>query len=95
MSKLVFAIPDAESPGWLRRQRQAVAFAQRASADMTPETLDELVAFLAVYVKEPVGPDEAREALFDATQNQIMGLLAAIAGGANERPLSVPPTDKS
>ncbi len=96
MSKIVFAIPDKDAPGFLRRQRQALVFAEKARRDMTPDTLDELVLFLSAFVTEPVDRGEAREALFDATETQIIGLLNSITGGAaGTPPLSVLPSDKS
>jgi len=36
--------------------------------------------FLSGYIVEPADPEEAREALMDATKEQIDGLFALIAG---------------
>lgn len=43
--------------------------------------IDEMVDFLLPLVKEPVDRDEARAALWDASQEQFEEMMAALIGG--------------
>lgn len=77
--QLVFAIPGPDEPGYLLRQRKALAFAQEFEGNATPELLDKLVDFLADFVEEPEDRGEAKDALWNASETQIMELLAAVS----------------
>lgn len=77
--ELVFAVPGADEPGYLIRQRKALKFAQEFEGGATPELLDGLVDFLSEFVEEPSDPKEAKEALWGASENQIMELLGAVS----------------
>jgi len=94
MTQIVFEPPGADSPGYLRRSKRALEFRQRSQKkDIGPEIIDEMVEFLLPYVKEPAERDEAREALFDASEAQFMQLIDAVSG-EGENPTSAQPTSE-
>ena len=76
--ELVFEVPGPDAAGYLRRQRRVLEF-RRAEKD-APESIDALVEFLADYVSVPEDREEAKEALMEASENQIDELLEAISG---------------
>lgn len=78
---LVFKLPGKDTPGFLRRQREAIRFSENLKDNPTVETVDALVSFLVDYVEEPKDRKEAAEALWDASENQFMELLGALSGG--------------
>lgn len=78
------AVPGKDKPGYLKRQRRAVSFSRAFSdRDVTPELLDELVDFLADFVVEPADREQAKELLWDASEEQFSEILAAISGGGS------------
>lgn len=80
MADLVFTPPDENTPGYLRRQKQALEFMQSLKGDPTPKTIDNMVEFLVEFVTEPKDKDEARNALWDASQAQFDALLKSVLG---------------
>ena len=79
--ELEFSIPGPDAPGFLRRQRKALEFAEEfAQGTVTPGTVDALVEFLVEYVTKPANKDEAKEALWDASEDQFNMLLGALTG---------------
>ncbi len=87
MSKIHFDLPGADEPGFLRRSRRALELQEQLSklqvGSIPSSVIDDLIEFLADYVTEPQGRDEAKEALLDASQNQFMEMLNAITGTDN------------
>ena len=84
MTDLVFTPPDENTPGFLRRQREALEFMQVLKGDPSPEAIDGMVSFLVEFVTEPVDKKEATEALWDASEAQFNELLAAVLGKAED-----------
>lgn len=80
MTNLVFDLPTRETPGYLRRQREALRFMRLLKEDPSEETIDSLVDFLVQYVSEPKEPEAATDALWDASQEQFEQLLNALTG---------------
>lgn len=84
MSQIEFTLPSKDSPGFLRRTRHSLAFAQQLERAKTQAellaALDQMVEFLLEFVTVPVDRDEARAALEDASQTQLMDLLRHIGG---------------
>ena len=81
MVDLVFNPPDAQAPGFLRRQKKALQFMRAFDVDNpTPDMIDDMVEFLLDYVTEPADRDEARNLLWDASQEQIMMLMQSVGG---------------
>ena len=74
--ELVFTFPTAETPGFLRRQKAAVAL-QNELASPTAETLDKMVDFRMQFVKEPEG-EKARELIWQMPQTQFEEVLKKI-----------------
>jgi hypothetical protein len=80
--QLVMKLPTKETPGYLRRQKRALEFRERARADgSSPKLIDEMVEFLLPFVQEPEDPAQAREALWDASESQFDEIMASITGG--------------
>jgi len=84
MGKLVFEVPGPEAPGYLKRQRKAAEFFSEDS--LTPERFDVLIEFLLPFVKEPKDRKQAREALWDMSQNDYDELMNLVGGGSGEVP---------
>jgi len=81
---LKFKAPAPDAPGYLLRMKKALAFQQQLSDNPTPETIDALVDFLVDYVTEPADKEEARDALFMASQAQFNDLLTAVVADSAE-----------
>ncbi len=79
--KLVFDLPTKDSPGYLKRAREAMVFERSMRGEPSPEAMDNMVAFLTQFVAEPTDPAEKTEALWMASENQFIELLQAIRGG--------------
>lgn len=89
MSEMIFNLPDAKTPGYLRRMQKASELAAASKGgELTPEVVGMMVDFLVDFVTEPKDRKEAKEALWDATQEQIDQMLSAVMGGTAEQ---VPP----
>ena len=84
MSKIVFAPPGPDTPGYLRRVRGALEYQRKLTTNPEPEAIDSLVEFLLPYVEQPADRDEAREALWDASANQFNQLLSEIVGRSED-----------
>ena len=84
MTNLVFTPPDENTPGFLRRQREALKFMQLLKGDPTVEAVDGMVDFLVEFVTEPADKNEAIEALWDASEAQFNELLGAVLGKADD-----------
>jgi hypothetical protein len=96
MKELVFSPPGRGEPGFLRRTQKALAFQVEMKNDPRPETIDKMVDFLLTYVEEPKDRAEAREALYEATEEQFNQLIDVIVGGSanGENPTSAQPKNE-
>lgn len=83
---LIFKAPGPATPGFLRRQRQAMELLAMDTRAEGPAAIDRMIDMLLPYVVEPEDRDAARAALEDASQNEFDSMLAALAGRAD--PLS-------
>ena len=81
MSELTIKLPDATTPGYLRRMKQADQYRQ-GLREGTIE-FDELVEWLLIYVIEPADKDEARETLLDLSKEQYIAVLDTINNPPN------------
>jgi hypothetical protein len=94
---LRFRVPGKDAPGFLRRQREALAFAETLSAkeNVTAAVIERIVEFLLPYVTVPQERDAARQALWDMSEDQFYQLLNAVTGadvgapGAATVPLAI------
>lgn len=82
--QLRFKIPGPDEPGFLRRMRQALELQEQLQSNPNPATMEKMVEFLSVYVDGP--QDKAVEMLWDASQEQIEQLVAAITGQEDSGP---------
>lgn len=81
MTDIVFELPTPQTPGYLRRLKALTEFQEAQKSEEDPlMRLMAMVEFLSGYVTQPADRDEAYEALLDASQEQIDGLFALIAG---------------
>jgi len=87
VNNIIFNPPTPQTPGFLRRAREAIRFSELLKETPTVETVDALAAFLLQFVSEPVDRGEAIEALLDASQEQFQELLTSLTGGGEENPL--------
>lgn len=90
--QLVFEPPGKETPGYLRRQRKAIEFMaklQTLATDPAPDVVDDMVEFLLPWITVPEDRDEAREMLWDASEQDFWDLFNAVQGGAEK---NSPPT---
>lgn len=96
MAVLVIEVPDRKAPGFPKRLKKVttlLAALKNLDADnFSPEVVDALIEGLLPYVAEPKDPEAAREALWDASQEQFEEALQALAAMA---PLSVTPSKRS
>ena len=81
MSKIVFNPPTPDSPGYLRRLHAALSIREEWKRDLSPDAVANMVEFLLPYVTEPEDRAAAREALWDASEQQFDDLLALVTGG--------------
>lgn len=90
MTDVVFELPDANTPGYLRRMKRLLDYQETVkNPDMNEgDRFGLMVRFLLDYVKEPADKDQAYEALLDATKEQIDNLFALIAGKGS---VEIPP----
>ena len=82
MTQIIFELPDAKSPGFLRRSRELAEYQDAVKQESLSELakFELMVKFLKRFVKEPANEQEAYEALMDATQEQINDLFALLTG---------------
>lgn len=80
-------VPDKTAPGFLKRQRKALEFSKLAnSGKLVPEDIDSLVDFLAEFVTEPVDREEAKAALWEASEQDFSDILNAISSSGQVLP---------
>ena len=77
MAKLKFVIPDADAPGFLRRQRKLMEFIN--CLDDSPEKWSRLVDLLLLYVESPKDSKAAEEAIWELSQNEYEKVLKQIS----------------
>lgn len=80
MTQIVFNLPNKETPGYLRRAKRYLEL-QESMANPTASSFDDLVEFLADFVEEPADREQAKDALMDASEAQLMQLFDAVGGG--------------
>ena len=76
MSELTIKLPDAQTPGYLRRLMQAEKYIKAIKSGEA--NYNELIEYLLIFVIEPEDRDEAREVLLDANYDQYIDVLKLI-----------------
>jgi hypothetical protein len=85
---LHFTPPNKQTPGFAKRLKRALVFQQQiSSGNATPQLVDDIIQFLADYIKD-VPRDLAVELLYDASEEQFMDMLTGITGSEEAQ---VPP----
>ena len=87
MSKLVFELPTAQTPGYLKRMKSAIEYNRRLKGrdPMDPEMVDDMVGFLLPYITEPKDREEARNLMYeDLTEEQFSQMMVALTGADKE-----------
>ena len=88
MTEIVFAKPGKQTPGFLRRLHNRITFEEKQkNAQSDLERFENMVTFLLDFVTSPADRNEAKEALMDASQEQIDGLYEVLG----EKTETVPP----
>lgn len=97
--KLKFSPPTIDTPGYVRRAKKTIELSnslnklKKAGEEYAdPKLFDDLVDFLVEYIEEPKDRNEAKEALYDASQTQFTDMLNALMGGGQE---AIPPTSET
>jgi len=84
MSQLTFTPPGRDTPGYLRRMREALRFQELIQEKPSVQTVDAMIDFILNFVTEPKDKDEARALLLDASEQQFTDMLGAITGDMTE-----------
>lgn len=95
MTEIVFDLPTADTPGYLKRQRAAVALQGELAKNPTEQTVDKLVEFLVAFVKEPADRKDAREAVWMLPQARITELIKMLSESQTPPKESAPPATGS
>lgn len=84
---LIFHVPGPDEPGYLERMLAVAGFIEMMEArKVAKQGFQDLIRFLADYVREPASLDERMKLLRQATENEIKGLLEALADAGNVDP---------
>jgi hypothetical protein len=73
--------PTRQTPGFARRSKAMMQLQQRMR-DNDPDAWDAVVAVLAPYVTDHAGYASAEDALWDASQDDLMAALQALTGNS-------------
>ena len=85
--KLVFVVPDGDAPGYLERMLAVAGFTEMLETKKVSKSgFNDLIRFLADYVREPASLDERMGLLRKASENEIKGLLEALANAGEVNP---------
>lgn len=86
---LIFKVPGPDEPGYLERMVAVAGFMEMIESKKAKrQGFLDLVRFLADYVSKPESLPEREELLMKATQNELKGLLNALAGSGSVDPTS-------
>jgi len=86
MTEIVFAFPTKDTPGYLKRQRDALKLKAELAASESEASLGKLVEFLARYVTEPADPEAAVEAIWEMSEDQFNSALGHLTAGSQTPP---------
>ena len=86
MTEIVFSFPTKDTPGFLRRQREALKLRADLAGDESDGALTKLVEFLVRYVTEPADPAAAIEAVWNMSEDQFNAALTHLTAGSQTPP---------
>lgn len=80
-NEIVIRPAGADTPGFLRRMRTALALQERMLRG-DPQALDEMVDFIVESADEVTVPDgvDPRDAILDLSQNDFQELFSVVSG---------------
>ena len=86
VKELVFEAPTPQTPGYLRRLKKGLDFRKKLQDfDVSDSAwISEMIDFLVGYVTEPEDREEAKEAMWDVTEDKYNDMLNAIIGKQEE-----------
>jgi len=76
--ELTFSLPDENTPGFLKRQRQLMDVQANITANPGPDAIDGLVDFILPFVVTPSDLEDARDLLLDLSQAALTDILEKI-----------------
>lgn len=88
MKDFVIDLPSSDTPGYLRRQKTAIALMRRfknLESDPDEQIIDDMVEFLLPFVSEPKDRYDAMEMILDFSEDDFNKILDAVVGAANEQ----------
>ena len=85
-TKIVFEAPTPQTPGYLRRLKKGLDFRKKLKGFDVQDSawIPEMIDFLITYVTEPEDREEAKEAMWDVTEDQYNDMLDSIIGKQEE-----------
>lgn len=84
MAEIIIKLPSKTAPGFLKRNRRILELQKRVTLEKAgPEAIDELIDFLSDYVSN-VSKEEAKELLWDASEEEFYTILGAFNKIAEE-----------
>lgn len=78
---LIIEAPTRQTPGFAKRNKQILMMQQRIKEN-DPTAWDTVIALLAPFVIAHTGYDTAEDALWDASEEQLIGALKAMSGNS-------------
>lgn len=86
MTEIVFSFPTKDTPGFLKRQRDALRLRADLAGDESEGSLAKVVTFLAQYVTEPADTQAAVDAIWDMSEDQFNEALTHLTAGSQTPP---------
>ncbi len=83
--KIIFNLPNRQTPGYFKRQRKLLEIEAARKKEPSPETIDMLVNFLAEFVEAPTR-EEAQAMIWEASEEQWDMMLDALGGASKDVP---------
>lgn len=80
MTRIVVRPPRRDEKGFLRRQRELIGYQEALRDNPTIAKFDEFIEWMLPRIIEPADQDEAREALLDASQEELESIGQITAG---------------
>jgi hypothetical protein len=91
MSELTIKLPDAKTPGYLRRLQKREEFISGLNDGTV--NFEGLIEYLLAFVIEPEDRAEARDILMDASEDQYRAMLEVIIRSSTENPTQPTPNE--
>lgn len=90
MTVIKIEAPSRQSPGYFRRMREGLKLRNMSVTADPDAAIAGMIEFILPYVTEPVDREQAREALWDASEEQIEQIMDAVVPKKN-KDTKIPP----